>query len=775
MTDTSALRRPRRHGSSRALALAVLVTAVAGTAVGASAPAAAAQGCGAAPSYRGWVQQLRATAAFASPAGRRYASIDRAGTTVLPSGRLLTPAGTSTTVGGHPYGLLATPDGLTAVTSNSGSVPFSLSVVSGPTGPAPVVRTVSPRAAGAEVPTFFMGLALSPDGRTMYASGGASGTLQVVDLTTATVIDSIDLDAPSSGRNWRSSFLGDLALSPDGRHLYVVDQANFRLVDVAVSPTGLSIGRSVRTGRYPFSVVLSPDGRKAWVANTGQYEYSPVEGFDPADQAGTALHFPPFGAPTRQSRSGAVVEGKKVPPLGDPNHASAASVWSFDLVRGVVAAKVKTGPLVGQVVDGIPEVGTSGPDALVTDGRRVYVSNGHSDTVAVLDAKTSVVLHTIRLQPSRAARDLRGVQPFGLALSQDNATLFVAESGLNAVAVIDTVSSRVLGHIPTGWLPTKVAVTSDSTTLFVANARGFGNGPNAALGKDPISTGAGRLGATVSNGTLQTIALPDLRSPAGRAQLATWTEQVLTNAGLDPVRPGPVTRGLVQGRPEVPIKNVVVVVKENRTYDQVLGDLGPVGNRTPIGDARIANAPVIGYGEHATVAGSVDPSKPQILTDVDVTPNHHALARSFAFSDNSYADGDVSADGHRWLVGVQPDAFVESSYPQSYGGGLSYSPEAGADPAPGRRGVTAAQAALAPEEYAEAGSIWENLERGGKTFYNFGEGLELADSNEAEGAYPGGAYYGLNTPLPAAVFHVSAKDFPEYNTTISDQYRQDVV
>ncbi|MBC7374796.1 MAG: bifunctional YncE family protein/alkaline phosphatase family protein [Frankiales bacterium] len=632
----------------------------------------------------------------------------------------------------------------------------------------PVVRTVVPRATGAEVPTVFMGLAYSPDGRTIYASGGSSGALQVIDVATAQVTSTLDLDATFGGRTWQGSYLGDLVLSKDGARLFVVDQANFRLVEVAVSPAGLTPLRSLPTGRYPFSVALSPDGTRAHVAAVGTYEYQPVQGFVPGDPT-TALTFPPFGAPTKASLHGTTYEGKKVPALGSPNHVAAASVWDLDLLRGTVVAKVKTGPLVGQVVDGLPATGTSAPVAVLRDGDRVWVSNNHSDTVALLDATTNRVIASIALTPSVAAKDLRGVQPFGLALSPDHRTLFVAESGLNAVAVIDTATRRVLGHIPTGWLPGKVAVSPDGGTLYVANARGFGNGPNAAAG-DPTSSGLGRPGATVTNGTLQAVPLIALQ-----AHLPVWTRQVLVNAGLLPRTAGVVRRGVTGARPDVPIKHVVVVVKENRTFDQVLGDVGAVRNRAVVGSAEIANAPVLGYGEHATVAGSTDPTKPQVIDDVNVTPNHHALARRYAFSDNFYSDADVSADGHRWLVGVQPDAFVETSYPQSYGGGLPYSPETGSHPAPGRRAITAAQAALSPEEYAEAGSIWENADRSGLSYYNFGEGLELADSDEKPGAYPTGAYYGLNTPLPAALYDHSAKDFPEFNTTISDQYRMDVV
>jgi YVTN family beta-propeller protein len=733
---------------------------------------AATPGCKPISSYAGWVAKLRATEAFASPAGGRPVTVAPQGTTILPSGRLLRPAGFSTEIGGHPYGLALSRDGLTALTSNSGTVPFSLSLITAPNSAHPVVRTVAPLPGrvGAQQPAFFMGLAFSHDGLTAYASGGGSGTVQTVSVAAGAVTSEISLDGTSSGRTWRDSALGDMALSPDGTHLYVIDAANFRLVDLRVGPTGLSVVRSLPTGRFPFSVSLSPDGAHAYVAAVGTYEYKPIRGFDPADPLKTALRFPPFGAPTPASLHGAVVDGKQVPPLGSPNSPSAAAVWDYELAAGRVVGRTKTGPLVGQVVDGIPAVGTSAPAAALASSTRVFVSNNHSDTVAVLQPGTHRLLHTIKLTPTASVADLRGVQPFGLALSPDGRTLFVAESGLDAVAVVDIATYRVLGHVPTAWLPSKVAVSPDARTLYVANARGFGNGPNAAVGP-----GTGRAQGLITSGAFQALTLPDLRSAAGRAQLARWTGTVLANAGLGSHRVGTVRRGLVGTRPDVPVKHVVVVVKENRTYDQLLGDVGKVSNRTAIGDPTLAGAPVMGYGEHATVVGSVDPTKPQVLTDVDLTPNTHALARRFAFGDNFYSDAEVSADGHRWLVGVPPDAFVESSFPQSYGQSLDYSPETGPNPAPGRRNTVSPQAALMPEEYAEAGSLFESAARAHLTYYNFGEGLELADSSERSGALPTGADYGLNTPLPAALFDHSARDFPEFNTTINDQYREDVI
>src|SRR5262245_20669319 len=154
-----------------------------------------------------------------------------------------------------------------------------------------------------------------------------------------------------------------------------------------------------------------------------------------------------------------------------------------------------------------------------------------------------------------------------------------------------------------------------------------------------------------------------------------------------------------------------------------------------------------------------------------VTPNHHALARRFAHSDNFYMDSDVSADGHRWLVGVAPNEFVETSWPASYGGrrDFRYAP----DTAPGRLGFTESNSALAPEDYPEAGSIWEHLYRNGIEFYNYGEGFEFAGIDESAGLEPTGARLPVNVPMPAPLFERTDRNFPTYNTNIPDQYRAD--
>jgi DNA-binding beta-propeller fold protein YncE len=202
----------------------------------------------------------------------------------------------------------------------------------------------------------------------------------------------------------------------------------------------------LRTGRYPFGLALSPDGERAYVANVGMFEYSYVEGLDSANVAATALPFPAFGAGTPEARNGTVAFGIEVSGLGDANDERSFSLWTLDLRTGTRLGAVKTGPLV--------------------------------------DASDRRLVDTIALQPTRRLGDLRGVMPFGVALAPDRRTLYVAESGINAVAAIDLRVRRVLGHIPVGWFPAKLAVAPDGRRLYVANAKGFGSGPNAGPGYD---------------------------------------------------------------------------------------------------------------------------------------------------------------------------------------------------------------------------------------------------------------------------------------------------
>ena len=208
------------------------------------------------------------------------------------------------------------------------------------------------------------------------------------------------------------------------------------------------------------------------------------------------------------------------------------------------------------------------------------------------------------------------------------------------------------------------------------------------------------------------------------------------------------------------IRYVVLIVKENRTFDEVYGDLHRAANGTVMGAPSLArfgrSGYVTGYGERLSVKS------------VNVTPNHRALAERFAFSDNFYADSDVSVDGHHWLAGAYPDAWTESSRMASYGGQKDFRLPT---TAPGRLSFAQGNSSVHPEEQVEAGTLWHHLERHGVTFRNFGEGFELAGVAEDPGEKPTGARFLTNVPMPDPLFRNTSRDYPGFNMNIPDQYR----
>src|SRR5205085_1360149 len=163
------------------------------------------------------------------------------------------------------------------------------------------------------------------------------------------------------------------------------------------------------------------------------------------------------------------------------------------------------------------------------------------------------------------------------------------------------------------------------------------------------------------------------------------------------------------------IRHVVLIVKENRTFDEVLGDVTQVGNGRAMGMPELARLGSRGY---------VDGRKKRLsMRDVMVTPNHHAIARQWAFSDNFYADSDVSVDGHHWLAGSPPNAWTESSLTAGYS---EQKKDFRLGTAPGRLLFAGSASSVHPEEQLEGGTLWHHLERNGVSFRNFGEGSELA-------------------------------------------------
>jgi YVTN family beta-propeller protein len=682
-----------------------------------------------------------------APAGERAARIDPAGETVLPNGRLLTPLGRQVTTAPHPFGLALSADGEVLITLNGGVVPFSLTVVRQPETDSPQASQIPPRTETDKrrLPSAFLGVAVDTQRQLVYASGGDFGTVKVFDLGTGARKLAIDLSTAEE----RNSFTTDLALSPDGLWLCALDLAHYRLV--VVDTVRREAVASVRVGRNPFALTLSRDGRRAYVANMGTFQYSLLE--LPAGKDPRGVLFPPFGHPSAEAREGTTADGRRVPGLGDPNVPEACSVFVVDLDdprAPKVRATLKTGLPVG------PASGGSAPAGLVLSEDALFVSNATNDTVEAWDLGSLRKRWSAALAPASYLKELRGVLPFGLALAPDGRRLYVAESGLNAVGVIDAASGAVLGHLPTAWYPARLAVSPNGRHLYVSNAKGFGSGPNAGAGfapmpwptpgprPDPEVYYIGRL----MKGAVSLIPMP------GDAELPELTRRVLANNGLvlrQPQRAENHPVPALPGRASAQIRHVVLIAKENRTFDEIFGDWP--GAR---GDPRLAR-----FGP---------PRKVDRFEAVTVAPNHRALAARFAMSDNFYVDSDVSADGHRWLVGAYANHWVETVTAGAYGGGAKFERDSG----PGRLSLFESNSSLTPEDYGERGSMWEHLERNGISFRNYGEGFEFAGIAEDEDTKPTGGRLPVNVPMPEVLFQNTSRLYPGFNMKIPDQYRADV-
>ncbi len=312
-------------------------------------------------------------------------------------------------------------------------------------------------------------------------------------------------------------------------------------------------------------------------------------------------------------------------------------------------------------------------------GRFLYVANANSDSVSVIDTRSDRVIETISCRPE--ARLPFGSGSNALALGADGRTLYAANGTNNCVAVVrlgaaavdaspssnDPAASRVVGLIPTAWYPGALQLTPDGQRLVVANVKG----PGTLAVRRPPEKGKNSHDHL---GSLSVIDLPDA------ARLKQYTDEVNANnrlayslAGLEKPRPGAAVVPVParHGEPSV-FKHVIYVIKENRTYDQVFGDIKE-GNGDPN---------LVMFGE-------------------EVTPNHHALARQFTLFDNFYCSGVLSADGHQWVN----EAYVTDYLEKSFGTFTRSYPDEGEDP-------------LA---FAPTGFLWDNALAHRKTFYNYGE------------------------------------------------------
>ena len=651
---------------------------------------------------------------YRTPAGLRQAVRTEAGPgSILPGGRLLNPYGKQFVTGSGPFGLAISPNGDRVVTANGGPDLLSLTFLEGRAGDAWRARELvipkrrDPKQDDDDWKSAFMGLAFDGD-QVLYASEGESGQVRAFEPATGKKLRRYNLNAGG----FDDSYSGDMAFDAGRGLLYVVDQANFRVAVFDVRRQHRLIG-NVRVGRLPFAIALSPDGKRLYVTGVGMFAYQVIS---------KGLSFPPYGFPSKEASEGVNRETAKgelvrVPGLGDPNAAesnSLAVVDVADAARPAVIKFIRTGLPFGNASWG----GSSPAGVMVGAGGRVWVSNSTNDSISVIDPVKLVVEKEIRLvMPGLDA--FRGVMPVGLAFDAGRNWVLVAEGGINAVGVIDAGTREVLGHIPAGWFPTRVAVGREF--VFVTNAKGHGTGANATV----EAAGGPEMGKR--RGTLSQFRLPE-----GERELARLTGVVRANNGFDAV---PAAAG---GALPAALRHVVIIVKENRTFDEVFGDYG--------------SAPKLArYGR-------------------SVTPNHHALADRFAMSDNFYADSEVSVDGHHWLVGSYPNVWTESTLMSGYAGAKKFKLKGAS---PGRLLFAGSDSSVHPEEQLEAGTLWHHLERHRIPFYNFGEGFELSGVDEGKGLKPTGARFSTNIPMPEPLYRNTSRQYPGYNTNIPDQYRAD--
>ena len=659
---------------------------------------------------------------------------------ILPGGRVIQPLGETYITGAGPFGLALSASGKTLVTANSGPGQNSLTLLERERSGQWYVRQIVARkddddrnaadtddAGALGWRGVFMGVAFTSE-RSAYVSEGNSGRIALFDFSSDRH-RTIEINQ----HGFQDSYTGDLALDSERSLLYAVDQANFRVavIDVRSRATVASI----KTGRLPFALALSPDRHRLYVTNIGMFEYQAIPGADPKEARDTGLPFPAFGFPSAESAAGAVRATARglvrVPGLGDPNVREANSVCVIDVSSAnspKVIALIPTGPGFSPST-----FAGSSPSGIVAAGDRVFVSNANLDSISVIDAASLKVETEIPIRIPGLEK-FRGILPVGLAVHPRTGWLLAAEAGINAIAVIDTKQGSVLGHLPAAWFPTRVALDHD--TVFVAAGRGFGEGPNAVIGDTSYMTTRNR------HGSVSIFRMPE---PGDLARLTRFVYEAN----------GFVARAVPDPPPPPEIRHVVLIVKENRTYDEVFGDIP-----NAMGVPELARFGTRGYADGRRQRLS--------LKDINVTPNHHALARQFAFSDNFYTDSDVSVDGHHWLVGSPPNAWTESTLMAAYS---DQKKDFRLGPAPGRLLFAGSDSSVHPEEQIEGGTLWHHLERHGIPFRNFGEGFELAGVDEGKNLEPTGARFLTNVPMPDPLYRNTSRNYPGFNMNVTDQFR----
>ncbi|MHB1035379.1 MAG: bifunctional YncE family protein/alkaline phosphatase family protein [Pirellulales bacterium] len=574
--------------------------------------------------------------------------------TVLPVNQVLTPVGIQVPlVGLRPQALALSPDGRMLVTAGKTS---EIVVVDPETGsvrqrvplpndkqnePRPEIASPNILEPDADGQLSYTGLVFSPDGRRVFLSN-VNGSLKVFTVAADGKVSpshSIPLPAADAPRR-KEEIPAGLALSADGARLYVCANLSNRLLEVD-SATG-KVLRTFEVGVAPYEVALV--GPKAYVSNWGGRRPGPGDLTGPAGR-GTKVRVDPVR-----------------------HIASEGSVSVVDL--GLSGEK----PAQGAVTEILTGLHASAL-AVSPDRRYVVCANAGSDNLSVIDTRDNKVVETIWVKPNPA--DLFGASPNALAFEPSGQTLYVANGTQNAVAMVRFApadrQSRLLGLFPVGWFPGALLFDARRGRIDVANIKGHPPAPRLHR-----ETGGKGYNSHHYHGSLSLVPAPK------EAELPRLSETVWRNLrreriseALLPPRPSQPPRAIPQriGEPSL-IKHVVYVIKENRTFDQVLGDV-PEGNGDPT---------LCVFGQR-------------------ITPNQHKMVREFALLDNTYCAGILSADGHQWSTTAFATDYMEKSFagfPRSYPDGMGENEND----------------ALA---YSPAGFLWDNALVSKLSIRNYGE------------------------------------------------------
>jgi YVTN family beta-propeller protein len=506
-----------------------------------------------------------------------------------------------------------------------------------------------------------LNIAVSPSKKLLAVTnnGQSIQSIQLIDAVNHRILDSLDIE---------KSWLG-IAFSKDEKTLYASGGNDNWIVEYAIQKNKLKLKDSIKLGdKWPTKI--SPAGLTINYTTNTMFVVT---------KDNNSLYT--INLNTKKVTNQIELPAEAYTCILSPNNKQLyISIWGGEsvLVYDIASKKIVTSYKVG-----------SHPNDIVLNkkGTMLYVANANDNSVSVIDLKKDKVIETLNtaLYPDAPT----GSTTNALALSENDQTLYIANADNNCLAVFDVSkygTSISKGFIPVGWYPTAVKVIGN--TIFVANGKGLTSHANP-YGPDPykIRSQLGfQLGLLKDSKSAQYIgglmkgSLSIIKKPTD-AQLAIYSKAVYDNTPY--TKEKELISGAEKGNPipqklgdKSPIKYVFYIVKENRTYDQVLGDVKE-GNGDPA---------LCLFGEN-------------------ITPNQHALTKDFVLLDNFYVNGEVSADGHNWTLGGYATDYLEKNWVTSYGGrGGNYDAEGTRDIANSKKGF-----------------IWDHAKRAGVSYRTYGE------------------------------------------------------